>query len=107
MIFNDFEKIYVKVESHPEAELKVWHDFKLKVDDKDIESATKTFAEQVKNNWYIHFWNENTVYVILSNKIFKIPKEPSNWQSKDYQELKKYATTHGVEERYLNFWIED
>ncbi len=107
LILNDFEKIYVKVESHPEAKLKIWHDFKLKIEDNNIDNAVKVFAEQIRNNWYVHFWNDNIVYIILSNKIFKIPKEPKQWQSKEYQELKEYAVSHGVEERYLDFWIED
>ncbi len=68
--------------------------------------VTKLFSTQMKNAWYAHFWNEKTVYVVLPEKVFKIPRE-KHWQSKEYQNLKEYAIKHGVEERYLKFWIED
>lgn len=107
-ILNKFEKIYVKVEHHPEydGEPKIWHDFKIKVEEKNIVSITNLLAEQMKDAWYAHFWNNYEVYVVLPHRIFKIPRE-QNWQSKEYQELKDYAIKHGIEERYLNFWIED
>lgn len=107
-ILNNFEKIYVKVEHHPEyeGEPKIWHDFKLKVEDKDIISTTNLFADQMKETWYAHFWDDSEVYVVLPLKVFKIPRE-QKWQSKEYQELKEYTLKHGVEERYLKFWIED
>jgi len=109
MILNDFEKIYVKVEHHPEytSEPKIWHDFKLKIEDNDIDKVANLLSEQIKDTCYAHFWNDKEVYVILPNKVFKIPKEPKKWQSKEYQELKKYAVSHNVEEQYLDFWIED
>ncbi len=109
LILNDFEKIYVKVEHHPEysGEPKIWHDFKLIIKDEDIERIAELLSNEIKNTWYAHFWNDKEVYVILSNKVFKIPKEPKAWKSKEYQELKSYAISHNVEEKYLNFWIED
>ena len=107
-ILNDFEKIYVKVEHHPEyeGEPKIWHDFKLKVEDKDIDRVTDLLATQMKDTWYAHFWDDENVYVVLPDKVFKIPRE-QKWQSKEYQELKQYALKHGVEGQYLEFWIED
>lgn len=110
LILNDFEKIYVKVEHHPEADAsypKIWHDFKLSIQDEDMDSVAETISKEIKETWYAHFWNNDTVYVILPNKIFKIPKEPKRWKSKEYQELKEYAIKNGVEEHYLDFWIED
>lgn len=109
LVLNNFEKIYVKVEHHPEfmGEPKIWHDFKLSIKDEDIDKTAEILAGEMKETWYAHFWNKNTVYVILPNKVFKIPKEPKKWQSKEYQELKNYAVKNGVEERYLDFWIEE
>ncbi|OGZ11917.1 MAG: hypothetical protein A2942_02005 [Candidatus Lloydbacteria bacterium RIFCSPLOWO2_01_FULL_50_20] len=85
-VLNNFEKIYVKVENHPEyeGEPKIWHDFKLKVDNKDIVSTANLFAEQMKDTWYGHFWNNLEVYVVLPAKVFKIPRE-QKWQSTEYQ----------------------
>jgi hypothetical protein len=108
VVLNNFEKIYVKVEYHPEygGEPKIWHDFKLKIDNENITQATNLLSEQMKDTWYAHFWNSSEVYVILPGKVFKIPRE-QKWQSKEYQELKEYAVKHGVEKQYMEFWIED
>ncbi len=108
LILNEFEKIYVKIEHHPEyaGEPKIWHDFKLKVNEEDIDRVTTLLAAEMRDTWYAHFWNTESVYVVLPHKVFKIPRE-QKWQSWEYQELKKYALQHGVEEQYLDFWIED
>ena len=72
-ILNNFDKVYVKVENHPECKgcPKIWHDFKLKVDDKDIKHITNLLSEQMEDTWYAHFWNDKDVYVVLPNKVFK------------------------------------
>ncbi len=108
IVLNSLEKIYVEVECHPEykGEPKIWHNFKLKVEDENIIFVTELLAGQMKDTWYAHFWNDAEVYVVLPKKVFKIPKE-QKWQSQEYRGLKKYALEHGVEEQYLEFWIED
>ncbi|MBU3957717.1 MAG: hypothetical protein KKB25_01440 [Nanoarchaeota archaeon] len=109
-ILNGFatEKVIVENHSEFEGELKIWHDFKLKIKDEDINSVCGKIAKQIKEEWYAHFWNENTVYVVLPDKIFKMPRESGVWKSSEYLECKKYAMKHGVEERFLtDFLIED
>jgi len=46
------------------------------------------------------------VYVIFSNKVFQMPRE-EEWASKEFQETKEYALSVGIDERYLDFKIED
>jgi len=109
-ILNDFEIIRVIVEHHPEfeGEPKIWHDFNLKVDDNKILEVCNKIAKEIKEEWYAHFWDDNKVYVVLPDKVFKMPREDGNWQSLEYQECKKYAIKHGVDQRYMtNFLIED
>jgi len=109
-ILNNFETIKVIVEHHPEfeGEPKIWHDFKLKIADNKIVDVCNDISKEIKEEWYAHFWNENTVYVALPNKVFKMPRENGNWQSSAYQKCKRYAIEHGVEEHYLSdFLIED
>jgi len=109
-ILNDYETIKVIVENHPEfkGEPKIWHDFKLKIANDKISEACDHLSKEMKETWYAHFWNEDSVYVILPNKVFKMPREDGEWQSSAYQECKQYAMKHGVEERYLkDFLIED
>ncbi len=105
-ILNDFTIEKVIVEHHPG--FKIWHDFKLKIKDEDISGVCKKIAKQIKETWYAHFWNENTVYVVLPDKIFKMPRESRVWKSPEYLKCKKYAMEHGVEEQFLtDFLIED
>jgi hypothetical protein len=109
-ILNNFEAIKVIVEHHPEfeGEPKIWHDFKLKIADDKIIDVCDNIAKEIKEEWYAHFWNNDTLYVVLPHKVFKMPREDGNWQSSAYQECKHYAMEHGVEEQYLSdFLIED
>ena len=98
MVLNDFETIKVVIENHPECEggPKIWHDFKLKVDDDKIIDVCNKISREMKETWYAHFWNRDIVYVVLSDKVFKMPREEGNWQSSEYQECKKYAIEHGI-----------
>ncbi len=109
-ILNDFaiEKVIVENHSEFDGETKIWHDFKLNIKDEDISGVCKRIAKQIKEGWYAHFWNENIVYVVLPDKIFKMPRESGDWKSSEYLECKKYAMEHGVEEQFLtDFLIED
>ncbi len=109
-ILNEFKIMKVIVESHLEygGEPKIWHDFKLKVETDKILNVCNKIAKEIKRGWYAHFWNHDYIYVILPNKVFKIPRENKNWQSPEYKKCKKYAIKHGVEEQYLtDFLIEE
>jgi hypothetical protein len=107
-ILNGVALIRVKVEHHPtiDNDLKTWHDFKVQVGDDAILSFCNQMAKEIKEKWYAHFWNADTLYVVLPGRVFKMPRE-RNWTSEAYQECKKYAMEHGVEEQYLFFMIED
>ncbi|MFC1722722.1 hypothetical protein ACFL0V_01155 [Nanoarchaeota archaeon] len=107
-LLNTFEKIYVKVELHSESDEypPFWHLFKIRVGDEEIKKVSDQFANSIKPKWYAHFWNDKTVYVVFSNKIFQIPME-EEWSSKEFQETKEYALSVGIAERYLDFKIED
>ena len=106
-ILDKFKKIYVKTEEHPESEeAKVWHLFKIEIDDKDITKVAKQFSKLLKDKWYAHFWNGKVVYVIFPNKVFMIPQE-KKWSSNEFQKVKEYGMKIGIEEQYLDFWIED
>lgn len=107
LVLNDYKKIYVTIERHTESkEHPFWHLFKIEVEDKDIEQVAERFSKEIKNKWYAHFWNDNIVYICFLNKIFKIRRE-EKWSSEEYEKVKRYAIEIGIEERYLDFWIED
>jgi len=105
-ILNDFKKIYVKVENHPESkEARFWHLFKIEIDE-EIEKVAERLAKEIKYGWYAHFWNGKVVYIVFANKVFKIPQE-KEWKSKEFQKVKEYSTKNGIAAEYLDFWIED
>ncbi|VVB60462.1 Uncharacterised protein [uncultured archaeon] len=106
-ILNDFRKIYVKVEDHPESKnARFWHLFKIEIDEKDIEKVAQKTSKELKYGWYAHFWNGKFVYISFVNNVFKIPQE-KKWSSKEFQKVKEYGAKNGVEEGYLDFWIEE
>jgi hypothetical protein len=106
-ILNDFKKIYVKIEEHPESkDARFWHLFKLEINDNDIEKVAQKFAKEMKYGWYAHFWNGKIVYISFTNKVFKILQE-KEWKSEEFQKVKEYGAKNGVEEEYLDFLIED
>lgn len=110
LILNGFNQIKVIVENHPEysGEPKIWHDFKIAVEDKDIKEACRQLSGEVKEGWYIHFWSDHTLYAVLPGKVFEMSREDGNWRSEEYLAFKKCAMEHGVEVKYLkNFLIED
>jgi hypothetical protein len=106
-LLNNYAHIYVKVQKHPESiEHPFWHMFKVSISDDEIDAATREYAAQLKSGWYAHFWSHDTVYVVLRERVFVMPRE-STWQSKAYLKAKKYAVEQGIDERYLDLWIED
>ena len=108
MVLNGLKSVKVVVERHDEATNgpKIWYDFEIVVDDKKIAEVTKLLSRQLKKKWYAHFWNSKVLYVVLSGKVFKIPRE-KEWKSAEYLECKEYAMKQGIEERYLDFWLEE
>ncbi len=107
MLLNDLRKLSVKVEYHPQSRVaRYWHNFKITVEDKDIETLTQNIIQEIKYGWYAHFWNGECIFVCLTNRLFKIPQE-KHWSSSEYQEMKQYAIENGIEEEYLSFLIED
>ncbi|KKS14134.1 hypothetical protein A2617_00460 [Candidatus Daviesbacteria bacterium RIFOXYD1_FULL_41_10] len=107
LLLNKLEKIYVLVEHHPGESLPYWNDYKVKIDDENIEQIANEIADNIKEGWYAHFWNDEEVIAVLPGKYFKIPKE-EKWQSPQFKEYQEYGRQHGVEEQYLDgFWIQE
>ncbi len=107
VILNDYEILSVKVEKHNDPKYpEFWHLFKLSIPENKIDEAAKIISDNIKNEWYAHFWNKNKVCIIFQNKIFWIPRE-KQWSSKEYKEVINYAVKIGIEKKYLDFKIED
>jgi hypothetical protein len=107
-VLNRLKHVKVVVERHDEVRhgSNIWHNFEIEVENKQINDVTKLLSRQMKPKWYAHFWDSKILYVVLPGKVFKIPRE-KEWKSAEYLECKDYAMKQGVEERYLDFWIEE
>jgi hypothetical protein len=107
-LLNDFRKTQVHIEEHPESpEIPFWHLFKVEVADEEIEHITEQLAAEMKLGWYAHLWDADVVYVVFAQRVFKLPRE-DRWSSAEYQEAKQYGIEYGgVDERYLDFCIDD
>jgi hypothetical protein len=107
-VLNRLKHVKVVVERHDEVRhgQNIWHSFEIVVENRQINDVTKLLSRQMKPKWYAHFWDNRVLYVVLPGKVFKIPRE-KEWKSAEYIECKDYAMKQGVEERYLDFWIEE
>lgn len=100
---NDFTPVKVFIDYKPDAKSgPYWHRYLLQIPDKKIPSVTKKFSKLMNYGWYSIFWNEEEVFVVFKDKIIKLPREKV-WKSKRYEELRKYAFSHGLEKRYFDF----
>ncbi len=102
VILNNFATKKVIVESVPLSPHPYWHIFVVEVEDRDIEKITRDLSLVIQPSWFQIFWNNNTVYVVIQNKVFTLKRE-KNWSSKEYEEMRTYATQRGVNEEYLDF----
>lgn len=109
LVLNPLKQEFVRIEKHEEAKDQYptyWHVFKLLIDQKDIDQISKNISQEIKPDWYAHFWNGTNVFVIFSNRVFQIPQE-EEWSSPQFQEAKEYGIKNGIKEMYLDFLIED
>lgn len=102
-VLNKFDVVKVIVEKHA---TEFWHDFKVQVADKDIDKVCKKLSSNIKEGWYAHFWDEDMIYVVLPEKVFKLPRQDT-WQSSEYLECRLYAKARGVEEKYMEDFVMD
>ena len=105
-ILNELRIIKKHREHHPEATTKYWTVFRVEIPDDEIKLVTERISKVIKDAWYAIFWTEKTVFVVFSNKVFKIPRE-KKWKSDKYEEVKNYGIKHGVQEKYMVFQIQD
>lgn len=103
LILNTFKPIKVVIDYQPESNTSTyWHRYLLQFQDSEIESTTQKLTTLMKPDWYSIFWDNEIVYVVFSNKVFKLNKE-ENWTSQEYQEVKQYGIEHDIQEHYMDF----
>lgn len=107
-VLNDMNVKKVRVETDNENEAPIWHLFHVELYDALIDSVPEIIANELKPHWYAHFWNESFVYICFSGKVFKTTKGNLVSKTGNYPQIIEYAkNTAHVEEKYLNFKMED
>lgn len=61
-----------RIENKPEDEYPIWHVNEYHVEDEKIEPLLDLLKDKLRETWYIHAFNENSLYVVLQHKWFKI-----------------------------------
>lgn len=102
VVLNELEQVKVMVDAVPTSETPYWHIFVVKVDDKNIDEAVQKVSMVVKQGWYIVFWNDKELRVIMQNKSFDLKRE-KDWSSPEYKEFQRYAASQGIAPEYLDF----
>ncbi len=93
-ILNDYPHHKIIVEKRPGGK-GFWHIFILEIHENQIEDAVKTISNSLKADWNAMFYNENTLYAVFREKIFKLQMR-SYWAPEDYEEVKRYAKDANV-----------
>jgi catechol 2,3-dioxygenase-like lactoylglutathione lyase family enzyme len=102
LLLNDYRPLKVTVDHKPQSDHPYWHRYLYAFTDAEVREMSELFASHMKDGWYAVAWDRETVYVMLKQEIFELKRE-QQWQSAEYQKMRQYALTHGVEEEYLDF----
>jgi hypothetical protein len=104
---NELKQLSVKVKAHPEhPETPVWHLFKIEAPAQAVTVLAGRLAAELKPGWYAHFWSDELLYISFPGRVFRLNRSQDQ-SSPAYREVVQYGRTHGIEERYLNFLIEE
>jgi hypothetical protein len=99
-ILNQFKQHKVVIEDRGGGK-GYWHIVILSIDDSNIENAVDIVSKNLKPDWNAMFYNQDTLYAVFKDKIFKL-KMKVTWQLSDYEEVKKYAKDCDVGDLDMN-----
>ena len=86
------------IENVPEDECPIWHTNEYHVDVDKICELLDMLKDVLKTTWYIHAFNEEKLYVVLSGKWFEI----SLHKDESWSEMIEYGVNYAkVERRFL------
>lgn len=86
------------IENVQEDEYPIWHTNEYHVEEDKICELLDTLKDILKTTWYIHAFNEEKLYVVLSGKWFEIALH----KDKSWSEMIEYGVNQAkVESRFL------
>lgn len=99
-ILNSLESYlhFQRTEHVPGDECPIWHTNEYHVPADKMQFILNDLKGNIKSTWYIHAFDENTLYVVLQGKWFQI----SLRRDETWNDMIKYGVDiAGVERRYL------
>ncbi|HLL60909.1 MAG TPA: hypothetical protein VK338_04285 [Candidatus Nitrosocosmicus sp.] len=93
-ILNNFKHHKVIIEKREDGK-GYWHIFILHIKNNEIQNTTKEISKSLKADWNAMFFNNEILYTVFKDKIFKLKREYP-WRSKKYLEVRQYAKDCGV-----------
>lgn len=75
----------------------LWHVYEYHVPDNEIEKLLQIFTDKIKQNYYLHSFNDEFLFVVFKDKYFQISREKDvTWDA-----MIEYGVSVGVERHYL------
>ena len=99
-ILEDVQPYFIsqRVEEVPEDEYPIWHINEYHINDDRLYYFLELLKQFVKKTWYIHMFDEDSLYVILREKWFKVSRE----KDETWDEMIEYGVSYAeVEREYL------
>lgn len=98
-IISDLNPIKVVTGTHPDSTTShIWHINLISMSTTTFRSIKKRISENLLSDWYAIFWNHNNLFIIFKNKIFTIPKK---YSKQEYNKIKNFGLSYGIQEKYL------
>jgi hypothetical protein len=86
-----------RIQEVPTDENPLWHINEYHVPDNEIEKFLKILTDKIKQNYYLHSFNDEFLFVVLKDKYFQISREKDvTWDA-----MIEYGVSVGVERHYL------
>lgn len=77
-----------------------WCLYKVSLDIDDLEILSKNLKPK---QWYAHFWNENSIYVVFPNKVIQLDRKDKN----TWHVAINYGISVGIPKEQLDFLIDE
>lgn len=96
-ILNNFKITKIHISSEDKEEDK-WHLYTLDIDDSQIDMIMRQLKP---SGWYAHFWNEDSIIAVFSNKKFIMSRSNKN----TWNDAIEYGLQIGIVREQLDFLI--
>jgi len=97
-ILKKFNIIKSYKEKHLDENPPIWTINKVKFNE---ESLIEKLPKFMLKGWYSLLWNNDFVYVIFKNKIFKI-QNAKPWKKEEFNKVVSYALSVGINKKYFD-----